>query len=84
MANFEISKEVSNYDESEKWRLFFQHGTFCYDDGKTEKGFRFIWKEDGKLKPQRGQARIPNLKDLFELLALASEEGWFNCNKTDC
>ncbi len=42
-----------------------------------ENGYRFIWrKPDGSLQPARGQARIPSTTDIFELLALASKNGW--------
>ena len=38
----------------------------------------YVWrKENGHLQAARGQARIPSKKDLFELLAKASEAEWF-------
>ncbi len=78
MTNFEIKKEVTNYDDPNDWRLYFQWGTYHYEDGESEDGFRFIWRyPEGKLQAARGQARIPSKQDLFELLALASKEGWF-------
>ena len=78
MARFKRICEVQKVGDSKEWRLCFHYGTYHYDKGDSEKGFRFIWKEDGKLKPQRGQARIPSLKDLFDMLALASKDGWFD------
>lgn len=78
MANFEIKHEVTNYDDPNDWRLYFQWGTYHYEDGSSDDGFRFIWRyPGGKLQASRGQARIPSKQDLFELLALASKEGWF-------
>lgn len=76
MANFKIEKEVAN-DKVGYWRLCFQYGTYNYDDGKSEKGYRFIWRdEQNKLRPQRAQARIPSAEQLFYLLSLASKDGW--------
>ena len=77
MANFSIQHEVTN-GQIGQWRLCFQFGTYKYDDGSSEEGCRFIWREpNGNLQPARGQARIPSKQDLFELLALASSAGWF-------
>lgn len=78
MSNFEIKNEVTNYDDPKDWRLYFQWGIYHYDNGCSENGYRFIWRRpDGTLQAARGQARIPSKQDLFELLALASKEGWF-------
>ncbi len=71
MARFNRIGEVSKCGNLEGWSLCFQYGTYHYDNGNSEKGFRFIWRHNGKLKPQRGQARIPSWKDLFELLTKA-------------
>ena len=77
MANFSIQHEVTN-GQNGNWRLCFQFGTYNYEDGSSEEGYRFIWREpNGNLQPARGQARIPEKKDLFELLGLASSAGWF-------
>ena len=41
--------------------LCFQHVLYPSADCQKE-GYRFIWKtEDGKMKPTRGQARIPSI-----------------------
>lgn len=78
MARFKTNFEVSN-DTKNEWRLCFQYGTYYYDDGDFNKGFRFIWrKPNGNLQPARGQARIPNEKELFYLIEKAAKEGWFN------
>jgi hypothetical protein len=75
MANFSIQHEVTN-GQIGQWRLWFQFGTYKYDDGSSEETYRFIWREpNGNLQPARGQARIPSKQDLFELLALASSAG---------
>ena len=76
MARFEIKHEVTN-GEVGYWRLCFQYGIYHYDVDADENGYRFIWrKPDGSLRPARGQARIPSTTDIFELLALASKNGW--------
>ena len=78
MARFEIKHEVTN-GEVGYWRLCFQYGIYHYDVDADENGYRFIWrKPDGSLQPARGQARIPSTADIFELLALASKNGWLN------
>jgi hypothetical protein len=61
------------------WQLNFQWCRYCHADGTAELGYRFIWTDaQGKLKPQRGQARIPSMRDLESLLAKAKQEGWGN------
>lgn len=76
MAKVDVIHEVELGSEGE-WRLCFQWGKYRYDDGGSDFGYRFIWKDSGgNQKPQRGQARIPDAKDLFLLLSRAAEEGW--------
>lgn len=78
MARFIIKNEVTN-GEIGCWRLCFQYGIYQYEENEVENGYRFIWrKPDGSLQPARGQARIPSTADIFELLALASKNGWLN------
>ncbi len=63
------------------WSLCFQKVTYTYDDPQrqSEDGFRFMWKSpEGRLKTDRGQARIPTEADLFTLLRLAADDGWFD------
>ena len=76
-ARFDKENEVS-IDKSGGWQLCFQYGIYCYDDDREpERGYRFIWKRpDDTLQPARGQARIPSIADMFELLAKAVREGW--------
>tara|TARA_R110002033_G_scaffold8099_1_gene28218 strand:- start:1514 stop:1762 length:249 start_codon:yes stop_codon:yes gene_type:complete len=77
MTRFEIKHEVTNGVINE-WRLCFQYGTYHYGNGGNENGYRFIWrKPDNKLQPARGQARIQNASELFNLISLASKEDWF-------
>lgn len=66
------------------WALCFQYCRYEYDDGRYENGYRFIWrKKNGNLQPARGQARIPSIADVLELISIAMNEGWghYNCNR---
>lgn len=61
------------------WALCFQWCRYIYEDGETEHGYRFIWKRpDGSLQAARGQARIPSLKIMNQLVDTARIEGWAN------
>ena len=69
--------EQATEELSTGWVLCFQWCTYHYIDGSEEQGYRFIYKDDdGKLKPQRGQARIPSLKIAQRLIKKAIDEGW--------
>jgi hypothetical protein len=60
------------------WQLLFQEVTYHYDDGTTEDGFRFIWRQpNGNLQPARGQARIPDAATHDRLVSAARAAGWF-------
>ncbi|HET8888080.1 MAG TPA: hypothetical protein VFQ41_04185 [Candidatus Angelobacter sp.] len=88
MAHFEMEHEVGTGNRPEDYNLYFQWGTYYYDepDHDPEQGYRFIWRKppEGKLQPARGQARIPNAETLFELLRKATEAGWFiTCERND-
>ena len=77
MATFKILHQVTN-GKIPNWHLCFQFGTYNYDDGTSEDGFRFIWRRpDGTLQAARGQARIPSKEELVELLDMASKAGWY-------
>lgn len=77
MANADPKHEVMLGDEGD-WRLCFQWAEYKYDDGSSNFGYRFIWRDsDGNQRSHRGQARIPDSKDLLLLLSKAAEEGWF-------
>ena len=59
------------------WTLCFQWCLYDYENGETDKGFRFIWKTpQGKLQAARGQARIPDIETIHELTEIAKKEGW--------
>ncbi len=62
---------------AEGWVLCFQHCTYHFNDGTFENGYRFIWrKPNGSLQPARGQARIPSIAYVIELVDAAIHEGW--------
>ena len=77
-ANIKIIEEVKLGKDGE-WRLCFQWAKYNYDNGNpSQMGYRFIWRHpNGNLQAARGQARIPNAQDMFELMTKASSEGWF-------
>jgi len=69
---------VLNEVETEEWngwKLCFQYGIWDGPDNQ-HKGYRFIWRKDGKLKPQRGQARLPSIHQARELMDKAKAAGW--------
>ena len=80
MANrVQVIKEASKGFEGGDWRLCFQWCLYVYDNGTSEHGYRFIWrKENGNLQGARGQARIPSVRDIDDLVAKARVEGWAN------
>ena len=70
---YEVPKNI-NYPD---WKLCFQWCEYEYEDGSSELGYRFIWRdENNNLKPQRGQARIPSYKEMHNLLNEAINDGW--------
>ena len=76
MARVQKINEVIK-DWEDGWGLCLQWVRYIYDDGKMERGYRFIWRDDqGKLRPQRGQACIPSLDIAKELIDKARREGW--------
>jgi hypothetical protein len=78
MADFEIQHEVVSDVEAGEWTLCFQWGTYRYEDGGAQTGYRFIWRRPNQnLQPARAQARIPSAAVLLELLQRATEAGWF-------
>ena len=75
-TNFKIDREVS-LDKYEDWKLCFQYGEYIHSDRDPEPGYRFIWREpNGNQRAARGQARIPSIADMLELLAKAVRDGW--------
>ena len=75
MARFHVLKEVTNeMDDGDT--LCLQQGIYDYENQTGDVGFRFIRREtkSWNLKAQRGQARIPTLDMLRELLDLMEKE----------
>ncbi|HAQ86922.1 hypothetical protein [Aeromonas caviae] len=59
------------------WTLCFQWCAYNYSDGGQQKGYRFIWRRpDGTLQGARGQARLPTMDLIHEMLEQAKREGW--------
>ncbi|WP_211229928.1 hypothetical protein [Desulfovirgula thermocuniculi] len=78
MAYVKILNEVRQHDDQD-WCLCFQECTYHYSPTCSEEGYRFIWRRpDGSLQPARGQARIPSVICIFELLCKAYREGWLS------
>jgi len=76
MAYIEVIHEVCVSRDG--WSLCFQWGRYNYDDGTSDMGYRFIWKDqDVNMQLSRGQARIPSAADMFLLIHKATDEGWF-------
>ena len=72
-----IIKEVPKNINLSDSKLCFQWCRYQYDDGTNELGYRFIWRDDkNRLKPQRGQARIPSFIEMQNLLDEAKNDGW--------
>ncbi|MFJ7811137.1 hypothetical protein ACIQYQ_09885 [Pseudomonas asiatica] len=70
---------VENVDKKFEsgWVLCFQWCIYNYSDGSQQRGYRFIWKRpDGSLQAARGQARLPNMELITELVEKAKREGW--------
>ncbi|CEK33592.1 hypothetical protein UMC2_08421 [[Clostridium] sordellii] len=83
-TNVEIINEVTNGRKGE-WSLYFQYCKYNYADGKTQKGYRFIWRTpEGKLQAARGQARIPSVAEILNLTSQAMEAGWGNHRDETC
>lgn len=79
-----IEEEVGLAPDERGYRLTFQKCVFEYENvGDPLPGFRFIWRlpsvkgAKGRLQTARGQARIPTERELFALLKLAADAGWF-------
>ncbi len=75
MARVHVEAEIKDHDRPGEAALCIQKVTYLYDDGNSEKGFRFIWRRnDGSLMAARGQARIPSLKMAEKLLQEAQNK----------
>jgi hypothetical protein len=82
-----INETTLNNSQPIDWTLWFQWCRYLYDDGTMEYGYRFIWKrpqaEGGSLQAARGQARIPSVTMLEQLVAQARAGGWGGYNADD-
>lgn len=67
-ARCEVLDEVKQkLDDGES--LCFQKVTYHYSDGTSQTGYRFIRRSrEGKMLPQRGQARIPDPLQAMDLV----------------
>lgn len=71
-----VFKEVSERWH-EDWQICFQRVRYVHEDGRTEEGYRFIWRRpDGSLQAARGQARLPSLDLAGRLMQRARDKGW--------
>jgi len=76
MARVQVIKRVSTDDIGEN-NLELQWCRYLYDDGTMEYGYRYIWVSvQGKLLPQRGQARLPSLAVAKLLMKKAEAADW--------
>lgn len=75
-ARVVIINEVKQI-QTNGWALCLQWARYEYDDNTEEMGYRFIWrKPDGTLQAARGQARIPSITNILELIKMAIHEGF--------
>ena len=83
IAIHEAAYDIYPDDNAE---LVFQWCEYRHTDGPrqwSEYGYRFMWRVNGRLKSQRGQARIPSHKILNALIAQAQQEGWGNLDESE-
>lgn len=80
MVRVKVVREAKTCDQplaDGGWQLAFQWCRYVsQDDGACQYGYRFIWYQNGKMKPTRGQARIPSIGLMAELIDRAKSEGW--------
>jgi hypothetical protein len=80
MARVQVVNRIDLGDRSSH-HVELQWCRYLYDDGTMEHGYRFIWVDpDGRLRPQRGQARLPSLELATDLMKRAKAEGWGDYN----
>jgi hypothetical protein len=89
MARVQVVNETTDNSNPAPtdWTLWFQWCRYFYDDGTMDYGYRFIWKrpqtEGGSLQAARGQARIPSIRVLEQLVAQARDAGWGDYDADD-
>ena len=72
-----ILEEVKLPPTPNDYVLCLQWCKYVYDDGVVEDGYRFIWRRpDDTLEGARGQARIPELSMVLDLVKMATTVGW--------
>lgn len=75
-ARVQVLEEVSQ-QMAEGWSLCLQWCRYVYDNGTLEEGYRYIWRRpDNSLQAARGQARIPSVREMKNLIARAEAAGW--------
>jgi hypothetical protein len=97
MARVQVINETTDKPDALPidWTLWFQWCRYLYDNPpetpvgtpNMQYGYRFIWKrpqaEGGSLQAARGQARIPSVAVLQQLVAQAKAAGWGDYNADD-
>lgn len=81
MARIEVLHETETSIDSET-RLYLQYGIWHMDNGEIHRGYRFMHEYNGRLKPYRGQARIPTRNHSERLWAQADLEGWADLDES--
>ena len=72
----EVIKDVNVVSKNDTdAKLHFQKVIYHLEDG-DQRGYRFMWSYEDRLKPHMGQARIPSIRVLFKLLTMAFIDGW--------
>jgi hypothetical protein len=60
-----------------EWQLCLQWCRYEFKDNTEQMGYRYIWRRpNGHQQGARGQARIPSLARMMELMSMAIKEGW--------
>jgi hypothetical protein len=77
VKHVQVRKEARSKPTKGGWTLCLQLVRYVFEGGKTEDGYRFIWRRaNGNLQAARGQARLPSLKVVRSLMAQAEDQGW--------
>ena len=71
------ASQILHNHKANSWDLCFQKVLYVESESNQTPGYRFIYRDkDNKLLPQRGQARIPDLKIANAMLAAAEARSW--------
>jgi hypothetical protein len=77
-ARVQVLQETS-LEMGAGWKVCLQWCRYVYNNGALELGYRFIWRRpDGSLQAARGQARLPSMAVIQELISNAQAKGWGN------